>query len=146
MTELVDWKKKEVARELLVSLSELKNLSREMEEGKAPKFYVGDGIEFDVMLKNMNPFPLRELDVTIHQVEAVEFDESPIAERINNLAGGAERKVAAVRGMVQKNPDDAKSAWRFLDYVCRVTIKGEVDLPPIEFHDEEFEVAHIEDA
>lgn len=51
MTELVDWIKKEVARELLVSLSELKNLSREMEEGKAPKFYVGDGIEFDVMLK-----------------------------------------------------------------------------------------------
>jgi hypothetical protein len=30
--------------------------------------------------------------------------------------------------------------------VCKVTIKGEVDLPPIEFYDEEFEVAHIEDA
>ena len=66
MTELVEWIKKEVARELLVSLSELKNLSREMEEGKAPKFYVGDGIEFDVMLNNKNPFPLRKLDVTVH--------------------------------------------------------------------------------
>ena len=146
MTELVELIKKEVARELLVTLSGLKNLSREMEEGKAPKFYVGDGIEFDVMLKNKNPFPLRELDVSVHQVEAVEFADSPIAERINNLAGGAELKVATVSGVVRENPDDAKSAWRFLDYVCRVTIKGEVDLPPIEFHDEEFEVAHIEDA
>ena len=117
-----------------------------MEEGKAPKFNVGDGIEFDVVLNNMNPFPLRELDITIHQVEAVEFDDGPIAGRINNLAGGAELKVATVSGTVRKNPDDAKSAWRFLDYVYRATIKSEVDLPPIEFHDEEFEVAHIEDA
>mgnify|MGYP003573604549 CR=1 FL=1 len=146
MTELVEWIKKEVARELLVTLSGLKNLSREMEEGKAPIFYVGDGIEFDVMLKNRNPFPLRALDVSIHQVEAVEFDDSSIVERINNLAGGAELKVATVSGVVRENPDDAKSSWRFLDYVCRVTIKGEVDLPPIEFYDEEFEVAHIEDA
>jgi hypothetical protein len=52
----------------------------------------------------MNPFPLRELDVTIHQVEAVEFDDGPIAERINNLAGGAELKVATVRGWCGKTP------------------------------------------
>ena len=82
----------------------------------------------------------------IHQVEAVEFQDAPINVSFQNLAGGEERKVATVTGVVRKNPDDAKSAWRFLDRVCRVTVNGQVDLPAIDFQDEEFEVAHIEDA
>jgi hypothetical protein len=146
MTELVDAIKQQVARELLIYLDGMKNLSRESEEGKSQKFYVGDNIEFDVMINNKNPFPLSTLIVTIHQVRAVEFEDNPIVRQIEKLPGGADQKIATVRGLIRENPDDAKSAWRILDYVCKVTIKGEVDLPPIEFYDEEFEVAHIEDA
>ena len=125
MTELVEWIKQQVARELLVYLDELKNLSRELEEGKPPKFYVGDNIEFNVMINNKNPFPLSTLVVTIHQVRAVEFEDNPIVLQIDELPGAADQKVATVKGLVRENPDDAKSAWRFLDYVCKVTIKGD---------------------
>lgn len=146
MTDLMHWIKKKVANELLISLSGLRNLSQESTGDEIPTFRVGDEIEFDVVLKNNNPFPLDNLEVFVYQVEAVEFEENPIAGHIRNLISDEERKVATVRGIVRANPDDAKSAWRKLDYVCRVTVNGEIDLPPIEFHDEEFEVIHIRDA
>ena len=135
-----------VANELLISPSGLKNLSRESTGDEIPTFRFGDEIEFDVVLKNNNPFPLDNLEVFVYQVEAVEFEEDSIAGHIQNLISDEERKVATVRGIVRANPDDAKSAWRKLDYVCRVTVSGEIDLPPIEIHDEEFEVIHIRDA
>jgi hypothetical protein len=146
MTELVKLIRKQVADGLIIYLSHVKNKSQEAKPGEIPRYVVGDSIEFDVMLKNKNPFPLGKLNISIHQVDAVKFNESPIAGQIQNLASGAEEKVATVRGLVIANPDDAKSAWRFLDNVCRITVNGEVDLPPITFHDEEFEIAHIEDA
>jgi len=146
MTDMIHWIKKQVANELLIYLSDFRNLSRESTKDGIPTFRVGDDIEFDIDLKNNNPFPLGDLEVLVHQVEAVEFEDDPIIGHIQNLASGGEEKVATIRGRIQTNPDDAKSPWRILDYVCRVTINGAVDLPPIEFHDEEFEVAYIKDA
>jgi hypothetical protein len=145
MSELMRWIRKQVANDLVIYLDNVKNESQVTRAGKIAKFVVGDSIEFDVMLKNKNPFNLNELEVSIHQVDAVQFEENPVVRQIQNIDSGAEEKVATVKGLVIANPDDAKSAWRFLDQVCRITVNGEVDLPPIAFHDEEFEFVHIED-
>lgn len=146
MAELADYIKKQIAVGLKVYLDGFQNLSRDMGSSRPPKFFVGDGIQFDVFLKNDNALPLNDLEVTVHPVIAVEFEEGPPAIQLQDIGSGEEVKVATITGVVRANPDDAKSAWRFMDNVCRVTITGQVDLPPIEFHDEEFEVAHIEDA
>ena len=146
MTDLVHWIKKQVASELSVHLRGLEKLSRASAKDGTPIFHVGDDIEFDIILKNSNPFPLDDLDVFVHQVEAVEFEEDPIVGHIQNLASGAEEKVATVKGRIRTNPDDAKSPWRILDYVCKVTVSGEINLPRIAFQDEEFGVAFIKDA
>ena len=146
MADLLPWISKQVANQLLIFLSGVRNLSRESTAAKIPTFHVGDEIEFDVALKNNNLFPVSGLEVAVHQVQAVKFEEDPIVGRIADLASGQEEKVATVRGTVQTNPDDAKSPWRTLDYICRVTVSGEVNLPPIQFQHEEFEVAHIKDA
>jgi hypothetical protein len=146
MTDLIHWIKKQVADELSIYLSGLRNLSQGSSGDGTPTFRVGDEIEFEVVIKNNNPFPLANLEVFIHQVEAVAFEDNHTVRHIQNLASGAEEKLATIRGRIRANPDDAKSPWRKLDHVCRVTVNGEINLPPIEFHDEEFEVAHIKDA
>jgi uncharacterized membrane protein len=146
MSDLIHWINKQVANELIIQLSNLRNLSQELAEDGIPTYRVGDEIEFEILLKNNNPFPLGDLEILIHEVEAVEFQGDPIIGHIQSLAGGEQENVAAIRGKIRANPDDARSAWRTLDKVCRVTITGEIDLPPIEFHDEEFEVVQINNA
>lgn len=146
MTDLFQWIKQQVATDLHVGLSNLRILSRPSTGDAKPSVYVGDEIEFDIVIKNDNAFPLTGLEVNVHQVEAVEFEESPVVRHIAELTSGEEVNAATVKGIVRTDPDDAKSAWRTLDYVCRVTVTGKIDLPPIRFHDEEFEVTHIKDA
>ena len=146
MTDLFQRIKQQVAADLHIGLANLRILSRASTKDAEPAVLVGDEIEFDIVVKNDNAFPLTELEVHVHQVEAVEFEESPVMAHIATLTSGEELRAATVKGTVRSNPDDAKSAWRTLDYVCRVTVTGKIDLPPINFHDEEFEVTHIKDA
>ena len=145
MTDLIDLIRKEVAVGLQITLSDLSNLSLETAEVESPILRVGDDVEFDIVIKNNNPFPLSDLDVYVHQVDAVEFEEDPVVGHSQNLASNEKKKVATIRGTIRTNPDDARSAWRILDYVCRVTVSGEIDIPPVTFRDEEFKVAHIQD-
>ena len=146
MNDLIQWIQKQAASELTISLGGLKSLSQESTAGDIPTFHVGDKIEFDIVIKNNNPFPLGNLNVTINQVEAVEFEENPTVGYLQSLKSGEEQKVATIKGTIIADPDDAKSPFRILDYVCRVTVSGAIDLPPIEFLDEEFEVVFIRDA
>jgi hypothetical protein len=146
MADLFYWIKQRVAADLHIDLADLRILSRSTSGDAEQAVLVGDKIEFDIMIKNDNAFPLTGLEVNVHQVEAVESDESPVVAHIPKLASGEQVKVATIKGVVRSDPDDAKSAWRILDYVCRVTVTGEIDLPPIKFHDEEFEVTHIKNA
>jgi hypothetical protein len=149
MSDLIDLIRKEVADALHIKLRGLKK-SRESIETEMtavkPVFHVGDDIEFEIILKNNNPFSLTGLDVYVHQMEAVEFEQDPVVGKIHDLASGEEMKVATVRGSIRTNPDDAKFPWRILDYVCRGTVTGEFDLPSVRFRDEECKTTIIEDA
>ena len=124
MADLLQWIKKQVASDLHSGPASLRNLSRAATGGGEPVVVVGDEIEFDVVAKNYNAFALTDLEVNVHQVEAVEFEESPVVRYIPSLTSGDEVKVATIKGTVRTDPDDAKSAWRILDYVCRVTVTG----------------------
>ena len=146
MGDLFQWIKQQVAADLHIDLADLRILSRSASGDAEQAVLVGDEIEFDIVIKNDNAFPLTGLEVNVHQVEAVEFEESPVVGHIAKLASGEQVKAATIKGVVRSDPDDAKSAWRTLDYVCRVTVTGKIDLPPIKFHDEEFEVTHIKNA
>ena len=146
MTDLSQWIKQQVAADLHIGLADLRVLSRTATGDTERAVLVGDEIEFDIVIKNDNTFSLTGLEVNVHQVEAVEFEESPVVGHIAKLASGEQVKAATIKGIARSDPDDAKSAWRILDYVCRVTVTGEIDLPPIKFHDEEFEVIHIKNA
>ena len=130
---------------LQVVVHDLKNLSRTQAEDELPrKYYVGDEIEFDILLRNEHSFPLYGLDVAIHQVEAVTFAENPMLCHCEHLAAQSEEKITTVKGTIVANPDDALTPWVIQDYLCRVTINGKFDLPPLEFHDEELKFAYIQ--
>jgi hypothetical protein len=146
MSDLFQWIKQQIVADLQIGQADLRILSRPATGDAEQAVLVGDEIEFDIVIKNDNAFPLTGLEVNMHQVEAVEFEESPVVGHIAKLTSGEQVKAATIKGVVRSDPDDAKSAWRTLDYVCRVTVTGKIDLPPIKFHDEEFEVRHIKNA
>jgi hypothetical protein len=137
-------KLKEIVIEgLQVVMSDMKNLSRTYSPDEKPKFYVGDQIEFDILLENEHDFSLQDLEITIHEMEAVSFAESPIVVHCEHLDGQSEKKIKTIKGTIVADPDDALTPWVMQDYVCRVTIAGNFDLPRLEFHDEELTFAYI---
>ena len=52
-------------------------------------------------------------------------------------------KEAVAKGIVKENPDDATDPWTLLDFLCKVMIRGKVQIPPLEFQDEELELINI---
>ena len=107
---------------------------------------VGDEITFDLAIQNNNPFALRNLHINIQQVKAVELEESPLDYEFESLARDEKIELLTLKGTVKEHLDDASNLWRRLDYLCKITIVGDVEMPRIRFQDEEFEVMHILDS
>ena len=143
MTDSTKQIKEIVLEGLQVVMNDLKNLSRAYSTDEKPKFYVGDEITFDILLRNEHAFPLHDLDITIHEMKAISFAESPIVVHCEHLADQSEKKIKTIEGTIVADPDDALTPWVMQDYVCRVTIRGNFDLPPLDFHDEELTFAYI---
>jgi hypothetical protein len=124
MIDSMEKLKEIVGEDLQVVISDTKNLSRTYSDKLKPNLQIGDQIEFDILLRNEHSFPLHDLDITIHEMEAVSFAESPFLCHCEHLAGQSEIKIKAMRGTIVADPDDALTPWAIQDYVCHVTIKN----------------------
>jgi hypothetical protein len=142
---IIDLIRQEVADGLIVLVRDMQSLSTENAGENQTALKIGDEIEFELAVRNDSPFALRDLDFRIHQMRAVQFEESPVECRIDNLSPGEEKRISAMRGMIKENPDDVTSPWMILDSLCRTTIAGEIEIPPLQFHDEELEMVNVLD-
>ena len=133
--------KESVAKGLVVQVSSLKNISQQ--DPTAKKFSVGDEIEFEVSLQNRNPFELKNLKVSILPMKAVELRSKQQDLSVEKISESERIILAKIKGTVKENPDDAISPWTVRDYLCKVTITGEIQIPPMKFQDEELESINV---
>ena len=141
---IIDLIKREVASGLVVLVRDLRGQSSEGTE-EPTVLRIGDKIEFEMTARNDGPFPLHKLEFKVFQMRAVEFEASPVECRIELLLPGEEKRLTTIRGTVVENPDDVQSPWRVSDSLCRTTITGEIDVPRLQFQDEEFETVNVLD-
>jgi len=147
--DIIDQIEKQAAQGIFIQVSNFHNSSLSIPAvNKAGSFEagVGDEITFDLAIQNNNPFTLRNLHLNIQQVKAVELEESPLDYEIDSLARDEKIELLTLKGTVKEHLDDASNLWRRLDYLCKITIVGDVEMPRIRFQDEEFEVMHILDS
>ena len=108
-------------------------------------FKVGDQIEFTLNVWNNSQFELSNLDINIHEMAAVKLEMNQVNVQIKHLAIDERRSIATLKGNVIENPDDAGSMYGIKDYLCRVRIAGDINLPTIHFENVEFEMINITD-
>lgn len=132
--------KKTIATGLVVRIRNIRKLSGNMQDDK---IRIGDTIEVDFSIRNGNPFMLENLQVNLINFQAVSFETSPVIVHLEKLLPEEERDLTTVKGFVKENPNDQKSIWQTMDKLCKVTIKGELQLPRIHFYDEELKMIDV---
>ena len=147
--ELIDQIKEQAVRGIFIHVCNFHNSSETIPAiNKAGSFEagIGDEVMFDLSIKNNSPFALRNLQIIIQQVKAVELEDSPLDYEFESLARDEKIELLTLKGIVKEHLDDASNLWRRLDYLCKITITGDIEMPPIRFQDEEFEAMHILDS
>jgi hypothetical protein len=76
-------------------------------------------------------------------IKAVELENMPQQYSIDRIMPGTKKHLTTIKGIVIENPNDATSPWTIRDYLCKVTITGEFQIPPIKFLDEELESINV---
>lgn len=142
--DVFDQIKQQAARGLIVRVVDLKNSEANSTESQS-SFSIGDQIEFTLTIWNNSPFELNNLDIRINEMAAVKLAENPLKVHIQHLSIDDRRPIVALKGTVVKNPNDAGSIYEIKDYLCRVKITGDINLPPIHFEDVELETINITD-
>ena len=136
--------KRQAAKGLIVRVVDLKNTQASPTEDQS-SFNIGDQIEFTLNVWNNSQFELSNLDIKIHEMTAVKLEENQVKVQIQHLSVDERRPIATLKGRVVENPDDAGSMYGIKDYLCRVRITGDINLPPVHFEDIELETINITD-
>jgi hypothetical protein len=136
--------KRQAAKGLFVRVVDLKHVQASSTEDRST-FNIGDQIEFTLNVWNNSQFELSNLDIKIHEMTAVKLEENQLKVQIGHLSVDERRPVATLKGRIVENPDDAGSIYGIKDYLCRVKITGDINLPPIHFEDVELETINITD-
>lgn len=146
MVELYEQVKKEVMRGLNIRVENLRPASQPDSAGNRTSFQVGEGIKFDLYVRNDNPYDLTNLHFHVHQMTAIKLDENPFKAVIEDLPAGDEKLIGSLGGKVVSNPDDVVSPWSRRDSLCRVKVTGTINLKPVQFEDVEVETINITDS
>jgi hypothetical protein len=144
MKDIFDQIKQQAARGLFVRVVDLKNSEASSTESQS-SFIIGDQIEFTLTVWNNSPYELSNLDIRINEMTAVKLVENPLNVHIQHLSIDDQRPIITLKGTVVENPNDAGSIYEIKDYLCRVKITGDINLPPIHFEDVELETINITD-
>lgn len=144
MKDIFDQIKQQAASGLTVRVVNLKNSEASSAENQS-SFNIGDQIEFTLIVWNNSQFELSNVDIRIHGMTAVKLVENTLNVHIQYLSIDEQRPIVTLKGTVVENPNDAGSIYEIKDYLCRVKITGDINLPPIHFEDVELETINITD-
>ena len=136
--------KRQAAKGLIVRVVDLKHAQASPTEDQLT-FNIGDQIEFTLNVWNNSQFELSNLNIRIHEMTAVKLEENQVKVQIGHLSVDERRPIVTLKGSVVENPNDAGSMYGIKDYLCRVKITGDINLPPVHFEDVELETINITD-